>query len=238
MRALTPHMRCTATSQVVQMTNPCGTPPFIQEREAIVDIGERMWVKGFVAANDGNISVRVAPELVLCTPTGVSKGFMEPSQLALVDLGGEVVDAGSGSGPSSEVKMHLSLYRENPAINAVVHGHPPIATAYAVLGEQLKANLLPEIALTMPTVPLASYATPSTPQVGESVAPFAKDFKACLLEQHGSLSWGQTLEEAYLTTERLEYFATLLFNLNSLGRTREMSATQIAELKAIFAPEK
>lgn len=207
---------------------------YVAEREAIVGIGKRLWDKGFVASNDGNISVRLGPDLVLCTPTATSKGFMEPSALALVTLAGDLVDAGTGPGPSSEVKMHLRIYQENPDVNAVVHAHPPIATAYAVLGEELEANLLPEIALLMPKVPLAPYATPSTPEVGDSVAPFAKDYQACLLEQHGSLTWASSLEEAYMVTERLEYFANLLFNLEALGRTREMSEQQVLDLKRQF----
>lgn len=204
------------------------------QRQAIVDIGKRLWTKGFVASNDGNISVKVADNLVLCTPTGVSKGFMEPAELALVDLEGNVVDKGSGGGPSSEIKMHLRVYLEDPDVQSVVHAHPPIATAYAVLGEPLEANLLPEIALLMPRVPLAEYATPSSDAVPESIAPFVADYPACLLEQHGSLSWATTLEEAYLVTERLEYYAQLLFNLHQLGRIREMTEDQVIALKKQF----
>lgn len=207
---------------------------FSAEREAIVDIGKRIWMKGFVAANDGNISIKVGDNLVLCTPTGVSKGFMKPDQMALVDLQGNTVDKGSAGGPSSEVKMHLRVYLDDPNVGAVVHAHPPIATAYAILGEPLEANLLPEIALIMPLVPVAPYATPSTEDLPDSIAPFIGEYQACLLEQHGSLTWGENLEEAYLGTERVEYYANMLYVLHNLGRMREMSELQIVALKKQF----
>ncbi len=210
------------------------TSTYLSARQAVIEVGQRLWKRGYVASNDGNISVKVSADLILCTPTGVSKGFMTPDSLALVHPDGTVVDRGTGGGPSSEIKMHLRVYQEDPSVQAVVHAHPPISTAYAVLGEPLEANLLPEIALLMPRVPIAPYATPSTEQVPNSVAPLVADHRVCLLEQHGSLSWADSLEEAYLATERLEYYAQLLFNLHLLGRMRELTSEQVHALRVQF----
>lgn len=206
----------------------------LAERKAIIGVGKRLWKKGFVSSNDGNISVRLPGNLILCTPTGVSKGTMKPRDLAVLTLDGEIVELGAKKGPSSEVKMHLGVYKEDPTVNAVVHAHPPRATLFAILGEPLSGLLLPEVVLTMPEVLVAPYATPSTDAVAESIIPLVKEQRVCLLEQHGTLSWADSLESAYLATEKLESLAALVYHLRLLGEDRQLSEDKIAALKREF----
>jgi L-fuculose-phosphate aldolase len=206
----------------------------LEPRERLLDIGRRMWSRGLVAANDGNISVRVGDDRVLCSPTGVSKGAMTADQLAVVDLDGTVLERGTAGGPSSEIRMHLGVYRESAGVRAVVHAHPVHATIFALLGQPLDAHLLPEIVLTMPVIPVAPYATPSTHAVPESVIPFVNSGRACLLEQHGALTWGPDLESAYLDMERLEYVAQLTFLLRQRGEMRELEPEQLDALEEQF----
>lgn len=204
-------------------------------RAAIVDVGRRMWEREHVSANDGNVSVRLDAERVLCTPTMTSKGRLRPDQLAIVRLAdGAVLDRGVGLGPSSEIRMHLGVYAARPDVGAVVHAHPPHATAFAIRGDALTAPLLPELVVALPRVPLAPYATPSTDEMAESVLPYVHTDRACLLEQHGALAWGADLESAYLTMERIEYFARMMFLLRGLGGVRELSPEQITAIEERF----
>jgi L-fuculose-phosphate aldolase len=202
-----------------------------EAREAICEIGRRCWQRGLVAANDGNISVRLG-EQIICTPSGVSKGFMEPAQLALVGLDGEVLDGGPA--PSSEVKMHLRIYQDSPTATAVVHTHPLYATMWAIVGKPISAKMLPETIITMPEVPLAPYATPSTRAVPDSIAGFVNTHQACLLEHHGALTWAENLEQAYLLTERLEYTAQITWLLERSGQVRELPSDEVERLHQIF----
>lgn len=203
-------------------------------RQAIVDVGLRLWQRGLVSANDGNVSVRLGDDTFLCTPTGASKGAMRPSDLAVVATEGRVVDAGTGRGPSSEIRMHLGVYSARPDVNAVVHAHPPYATLAAITGTPLDQPLLPEIVVAMPRVPVAPYATPSTDAVPESVVPLTSGHSACLLEQHGALTWAADLESAYLDMERVEYFAHMVHLLQQTGVTRVLEPEKIAALKERF----
>ncbi|MBO9578444.1 MAG: class II aldolase/adducin family protein [Microbacteriaceae bacterium] len=217
------------------MTDPA---PLLEEsaaREAIVEVGRRLWQRQYVSANDGNVSVRIDADRILCTPTMTSKGWMEPSDLAIVRIAdGEVLDRGTGRGPSSEVRLHLGVYRERPDIGAVVHAHPMHATAFAIRGEALTALLMPESVVALPRVPLARYATPSTDAVPESIHPFVRTDRACLLEQHGAIAWDTDLESAYLTMERIEYSAQITLLLRQLGGVRELDADQVAAIVERF----
>lgn len=203
-------------------------------RHAVVEVGRRMWQRELVSANDGNISVHLDENRILCTPTLVSKGAMDARMLAVIDLDGVVLDSGTGPGPSSEMRMHLGVYREDPGVRAVVHAHPPYSTAFAIRGEELTAQLMPEVVVALPHVPLAPYATPSTDAMPESVRPLVLSYRACLLEQHGALTWGADLESAYLTMERLEYSARMLFLLRQLGEVRELDEHKVAGIRAQF----
>lgn len=201
-------------------------------REQVCRIGQAMWNRGLVAANDGNVSVRLPDQTVLCTPTGVSKGFLEPAALPVVTLDGEVVSGALR--PSSEIRMHLRAYLEDPAVGAVVHAHPVHATAMAIKGEPLTSLMMPESVVAMPEVPLAPYAAPSTQQVPDSIAPFIRTHTGCLLEHHGALTWGPDLMTAYLAMERLEYSAQMTVLVRAIDGERQLSPERVAEVRRIF----
>jgi len=206
----------------------------VAARKQICEIGRKLWRQRLVTANDGNVSIRLDETRVLCTPSGVSKGAMSSEMLTLVDLEGARLDD-SPWHPSSEVLMHLEIYRQDPEVGAVVHAHPMFATMWAVVGESLDARMLPETIVTMATVPLASYATPSTPAVGESVRPFVRDYRACLLEHHGALTWGADLTTAYLLMERLEFAAELSWRLRQAGAIRSLPDEEVEKLLRLFS---
>ncbi|MFD5869349.1 class II aldolase/adducin family protein [Corynebacterium sp. NPDC060344] len=200
-------------------------------REDICEIGRMVWSKGMVAANDGNISARISEDLVLATPTGISKGRLRPDMLNVLDLQGNVVEAApAGNLPTSEIRMHLRMYRVNPEINGCVHAHPLHGTAFAIKGEALDKQMMPETVIAMPEIPLAPYGTPSTEAIPDSVEPFAFTHKVALLEQHGALAWGGDVWDAYFQMERLEYTAQLTFLTRLLGGERELPEDEIQKL--------
>ena len=198
----------------------------------ICELGRRMYNKNFVAANDGNISVKVGANTVWATPTGVSKGYMTPDMMIQMDLSGKVV---SGTmEPTSEIRMHLRVYNENPEINAVVHAHPPVATSYAIAGIALDKPILPEAVVALGTVLVAPYATPGSRDVPESVAPYCKDYNAVLLANHGAITWGSDLMQAYFRMECLEHYAhILMYTTNIIKQYNELNCSQISDLIAI-----
>lgn len=204
-------------------------------RRQICEIGRAMWQRGMVAANDGNISARLPGGRVLCTPTGVSKGFMTEESLPVVSLGGDIVRPGAGGlAPSSEIRMHLRAYQVSPGVGAVVHAHPPFATAFAIRGEALTGTMMPESVVAMPEIPLAGYATPSTDEVPDSVEPFITTHTGCLLEHHGALTWARDLMTAYLAMERLEYSAQMTYLARQIDGERQLSPERIAAVRERF----
>lgn len=178
----------------------------------MIDVGNKMYMRGFVAANDGNLSVRTPDgEHALVTPTGVSKGGMSEDMFIKVRISdGEVVEGTHK--PSSETKMHLRLYRENPDIGAVVHAHPLYSTSFAIAREPLDKPIYPAAMMNLGSVPVAEYSPPGTEGVADSVAPFAKDCRALLLASHGALTWARDILTAWYRMEELENFARITFN--------------------------
>ncbi len=200
-----------------------------EAKKAILDIGRRMYQKGFVAANDGNISCKVGPDTIWTTCTGVSKGFMTQDMLVKMNVNGKVI-VGSRK-PSSEVKMHLRVYEENPDVMAVTHAHPPVATSFAIAGISLDKAVLPEAVVQLGTVPIARYAKPGSQEVPDSIAPFCKEYNGVLLANHGALTWGGDIMEAFYRLESLEYYATILmYTGNILGKQNELSCKQVDDL--------
>jgi L-fuculose-phosphate aldolase len=200
-----------------------------EAKKLICEIGKRVYNKNFVAANDGNISVKAGPNTIWTTPTGVSKGFMTPDMIVKMDLSGKVL-AGKYK-PSSEVKMHLRVYQENPEVRAVVHAHPPVATSFAIAGISLEKPISPEAVVLLGRVPVAPYATPGTEEVPDSIAPFCKDHNAVLLANHGALTWGRDLIEAYYRMESLEHYALMMmYSTNIISKVNELSCSQVADL--------
>ena len=201
-----------------------------QIKKEICEIGKRIYDRGMVAANDGNISVKLSDNLFLCTPTGVSKGFMTPEYICKVDAEGNVIQANPGFKPSSEIKMHLRVYKERPDVNAVVHAHPLYATGFAIAGIPLTQPIMPEAIIALGCVPIAEYGTPSTEEIPNAVAKYLQSFDAVLLENHGALTFADTLLNAYHKMESVEFYAQLLFISNQLGGPKELSPEQVNRL--------
>lgn len=204
-------------------------PSDYEAKKAIIEAGKRMYNKGFVASNDGNISCKVGPNTIWATPTGVSKGFMTPDMLVKVNFDGKVLMGKSK--PSSEIKMHFRVYEENPNVMAVTHAHPPVATSFAIAGISLDRAILPEAVVNLGSVPIAHYATPGSQDVPDSIAPYCNSHNAVLLANHGALSWGKDVFEAYHRLESLEYYATvLMYTARIIGKANELSCNQVSEL--------
>lgn len=195
-------------------------------KKMIVEIGRRIWLRGYVAANDGNISVLLNDKEVLTTPTGVSKGFMTTDMIIKIDREGKVLSGSSKYKPSSEAKMHLDVYRERPDIRSVVHAHPPYATSFAVAGIPLDKCVLPEAILVIGSVPIAPYGLPSTMEIPERARPFIKDSDAILLENHGALTLGTDLMNAYHKMETLEHTANIVWNAVQLGNVNVLGGDE------------
>lgn len=203
---------------------------YMKEREEICDVCHKLWQRGIVAANDGNVSVRLEDGTVLCTPSGVSKGDMVPEILVHLAADGAVLHTMEGYKPSSEMKMHLRCYQEREDVNAVVHAHPPIATSYASMGKALDGYFMTENITNLGSVPVAPYAKPSTDEVPDSIAPLLANHDAMLLANHGALTVGPTLTKAYFNMESLEMYAKTSLYIHLLGGTPDLSRERIDDL--------
>lgn len=199
-------------------------------KKEICEIGRRIYSKGMVAANDGNISVKISENEFLCTPTGVSKGFMTPEYICKVDAEGKVLQANKGFKPSSEIKMHLRVYKERPDVNSVVHAHPMYGTAFAIAGIPLTQPIMPEAVIALGCVPIAKYGTPSTVEIPDAISEHLQYFDALLLENHGALTYADSLMSAYMKMESLEFYAQLLFLARQLGGPKELDTNQVERL--------
>jgi len=212
------------------------TRMFPNDREAkqsILEIGRRMYMKNFVAANDGNISCKVAEDIIWTTPTGVSKGFMTEDMLVKMRLDGTIMTRGTMK-PSSEVKMHIRIYRENPEVLGVTHAHPPVSTSFAIAGIGLDKAIYPEALVNLGTVPCVHYETPGSQGIPDSIAPYCKDYNALLLANHGALTWGKSLMEAFFRMEAMEHYAMILmYTGNVIGKANVLSCDQVNELLEI-----
>lgn len=207
-------------------------PTESEVRGKIVEYGRRLYEHGYVVTNDGNISARISEDEIIATPTGVSKGFMNEDMLVKMKLDGTVVERGTRA-PSSEIKMHLRVYQENPAVTGVVHAHPIYATSFAIVGIPLDESILSEAMLQIGAIGVAHYAEPGTYDVPDSIAPFCKDYAAVLMSNHGALAWGASLDEAYTRMEVLENYAHISFVVRQLGGGRQLSSDQVAGLARI-----
>jgi len=196
--------------------------------EELVAVCHRVEAKGFVAASDGNISARLPDGNILITPSSLNKGSVTPDDLVEISLRGDRV-AGRGT-PSSERELHLFIYRHRPDVNAVVHCHPVYATAYAAARIPLSERLFPEVIVGLGKIPLAPYATPSTSEVGESIAPFVMSSDAVLLANHGAVTYGKDLWDAYFKMEKVEQIAHIEFAARVLGGAKELSSDEVSEL--------
>ncbi len=197
-------------------------------KQQICDIGKRIYERGFVAANDGNISCRVGENEILCTPTMQSKGFMQPDDICTIDLDGKQI-AGAKK-RSSEVLLHLEVYRHRADVKSVVHCHPPHATAFAIAREPIPQCVLPEVEIFLGEVPIAEYATPGSQSFAESIAPFVKDSNVIVLANHGTVSFGGNLEMALWFSEILDAYCRILILARQLGGINYIDIAKAQEL--------
>jgi len=199
-----------------------------QARRQIVEIGRRLWQRGYVAANDGNLSVRLGGDRIVVTPTGVSKGFLDPESLIVVNSAG--VRVAGRSEPTSELRMHLFAYARRPDVHAVVHAHPPKAIGFSVAGAPLGQCILPEVVLSLGDVPTAEYATPTTHEVVESIDRYVADYNAMVLKRHGVITLGADIEEAYRRMETVEHLAEIALTAKLLGGASPLSSEEVRGL--------
>ena len=197
----------------------------------IVEVGRRLWTRGYVASNDGNISVRIDAERLLMTPASVSKGFMTADMMVVTDLEGRLLSGSPGRKPSSEIQMHLVVYRERPDVGAVVHAHPPLSTGFAVAGIPLDRAVLAEVVTTLGSIPIAEYGTPSTQELADAVAPYVRMHDGLLLANHGALALGRDLFGAYYKMETIEHFARISLVARMLGGERLLSREEVLRLQ-------
>ena len=199
-------------------------------KRELVRICRMLHQKNFIASTDGNVSVR-SGDLLLTTPSGVNKGFMEEDQVITVDLEGRLL---SGAGrPTSEIQMHLLAYRLRPEVGAVIHAHPPLATACSIAGVSLEEPVLPEVVLTLRKIPTAAYATPTTAQLSEAIRELLKDYDAIILAHHGAVTVGRDLMEAYNKMEKLEHTALVVLTARLLGGVSALSPENLEKLLSL-----
>jgi len=200
-------------------------------RADIVEVGRRMYARGYTASNDGNISVRLGAERLLMTPKSVCKGFMTPDMMCITDLEGRKLQGDRD--PSSEMLMHLEVYRQRPDVQAVVHAHPPIATGFAVAGIPLNRAVLAEVLTTLGSIPIAEYATPSTKELPEAVRKYVKAHDGMLLANHGALTLGADLFSAYYKMETIEHFAKISLVARLLGNENLLAREEVERLQEL-----
>jgi L-fuculose-phosphate aldolase len=198
---------------------------------AILDACHRLYEKGFVTATDGNVSARLANGNILTTRTGINKGAVTAHDLVELTLRGDVLS--DRSRPSTETGMHLFIYQERPDVAAVVHAHPPYATGFATAREPLEGCLYPEVIVGFGAIPLADYATPSTPEVAKSLRPYVRSADAILLTNHGVVAYGKDVYDAYYRMEKVEHSAHITFIARLLGGEKKLSAEELGRLRDV-----
>ena len=197
-------------------------------RQDIVEIGRLMFQKSWIAANDGNITVRLDRERILATPTGMSKGMMQPDDMVILDLRGSKI---SGSRePTSEIAMHLKIYELRPDVHAVVHAHPPVSTGFAVAGRALNIALLPEVVVGLGSIPLAAYGLPGTPELTAPMIPLIPGHDALLMANHGAVCFGEDVYQAYFRMETVEHFARIVLVAELLGGANALPRREVEKL--------
>jgi L-fuculose-phosphate aldolase len=200
-------------------------------RADIVEVGRRLYARGYVASNDGNISIRLDDDTILTTPKSVSKGFMTPDMMVVTDISGRKIRGTRDA--SSELLMHLEVYRNRPDARAVVHAHPPTATGFAVAGIPLDRAVLAEVVTTLGSIPIAEYGTPSTPELPEAVRKYIKAHDGLLLANHGALTVASEVFGAYYKMETIEHFARISLVARQLGREHLLSRDEVERLQGL-----
>lgn len=201
-----------------------------EHREDLVRVCRLIHEKGWVAMNDGNVSIRLDDNRILCTPTALSKAFVKAEDAIICDSGGKKVEGQRDC--TSEIAMHVIIYSHRPDVRSVVHAHPPVATGFASAGRALDKALLPEVIIQLGAVPLAAYGLPGTPALSEGMKPFLADYDAILLENHGCTAYGGDVWEAFLRMEMVEHFARITFVAEMLGGAHALPREEVEKLFA------
>jgi len=204
-------------------------------KDQMCDVCHKMWQLGWVAANDGNVSVKLEDGTFLATPTGISKSFITPEKIVHIDKDANIIEANGDYRPSSEIKMHLRCYKEREDVGAVLHAHPPVATGYAVANVPLDEYSMIETVIAIGSIPVTPYGTPSTYEIPDAIAPYLGEHDVVLLQNHGALSVGSDLLTAYYRMETLELFAKISLNAHLLGGAKEISRPNIDKLISMRA---
>jgi L-fuculose-phosphate aldolase len=204
-----------------------------EHRRDICAVGRWIHDRGYVASTDGNISLRLDPRRILTSPTGVSKGMMSADDLVITDLEGRKLSGRRN--PSSELAMHLLIYRRRPDINAVCHAHPPVATGYAAAGIPLNKAILAELVLSLGSIPVAQYGTPGTPELTDAIEPLVQSYDAILMANHGVVTYGQDLLSGFFRMETAEHFARVALVTQLLGKQVLLSSGDVEKLLAARA---
>jgi L-fuculose-phosphate aldolase len=199
-----------------------------EHREDLVRVCRLVYEKGWVAMNDGNVSVRLDENRLLCTPTAVSKGMVTEQDLTICGMDGKKV-WGQREG-TSEIAMHITVYNIRPDIKSVVHAHPPVATGFATAGRALDKALLPEVVIQLGAVPLAAYGLPGTPALSDGMLPFIPNYDAILLENHGCTTWGSDVWQAFFRMEMVEHFARITFVAEMMGGAKPLPRDEVIKL--------
>src|SRR5438874_1935166 len=197
-------------------------------KEQMCDIGRRIWQKGFCAGNEGNHSYRLSENRILCTPTGISKSALKPDDICTVDLEGKQI---SGTRKrTSEINLHLAIYKARPDVRAVIHSHPPHATAFAVASVDLPTCIHPEAEVFLGAVKTAKYVTPGDQRLGESILPYVKDSNTIILQNHGAVCFDTDLEQCYYKLEIVDAYCRILILAKQVGSIRPLNGTEMEEL--------
>ena len=199
-------------------------------RDDLVRVCRLIYEKGWVASNDGNVSIRLDETRLLCTPTALSKGFVTADDLIVCDISGNKLHGHRER--TSEIAMHVTIYSMRPDVRSVVHAHPPVATGFAAAGRALDKALLPEVIIQLGAVPLASYGLPGTPALSEGMLPFIQNYDAVLLENHGCTAYGSDVWQAFFRMEMVEHFARITFVAEMLGGARPLPRSEVEKLFA------
>ena len=202
-----------------------------EARRDIIACARKVYEKGIVAATDGNISYRIMNDRVMITPSGASFSNLTTDELAYVDIDGNILNFDQK--PSSELPMHLEIYRQRPDVQAIIHAHPPFATALTLTGNSLADPILPEVVMMFGEIPTAPYATPSTQESAESIRHLIKDHDAVLLDHHGAVTYGNSLENAFYKMEKLEHAAKTVLAAKSLGTPKVLDESQVNKLRKL-----
>jgi len=200
-------------------------------RRDIIEAGRRMYARGYVSGNDGNISARISNDTIIATPSGVSKGYMTGDQLVKLDLDGNILEGALK--PSSEIKMHIAVFKRSPTLLSVCHAHPPVSSAFAAAGVPLDKPFLQETVMLLGVIPVAKYAAPGSEELALGAAEYCLDYHGALLEQHGAVTWGDSVMQSLYRMESVEYTATVAMYSKMMGFERTLEKEKIDDLIAM-----